>query len=332
MAMRRHSEGTQIGVFGASGLQKGQRVGGRSYGYGEVDESDYVHPEIEAEGRKLRQAVKESRGRHQSEEGMLDALAQHGAAPGGQRMMNAEMAAAVWSMSSGLYVTFRSSNKQDCCRIGPDTPCFCGCPLSHHDTSHGMARCGQCKCPAFSYIPIRPEEAGMGHLMRRKEFDIRTWSAPCKCKHGAASHGPVKQRCRDCSCFHYESNWACVVCDKRWEDHTTELEDASTRDALRLPTGEAYKPLAGVNPEFSNLVFGKKNAEGVHMLPLHNAHQRAIKPKAGAKIARVAPSASSSSSQRDTVRRVEMKQHCTGCAQAYPSPNAKFCTNCGERR
>ena len=250
----------------------------RPYAYGDVDDSLEVHDEIREVGDKLRKKIQSDYTSAQGSEGVLKGLRDFGAAPGAQKLMNSEMAAALWSIQTGLYVSFRSSDAQDCCRVGPETLCFCNHPLKDHSLGggNGKAPCSCCQCPLFNYIPLRPEEIGYGHLCRRKEFNITKWSPKCRCTHGAAEHQGTSKKCKKCSCFHYESDWACVVCDKKWGDHTTEIETAATRQALGLPVGEAYKPLSSLDPEFSGLVFGRKNSEGVHELAPRTAYQQGL--------------------------------------------------------
>eukprot|EP01064_Diplonema_japonicum_P036441 TRINITY_DN816_c6_g1_i4.p1 TRINITY_DN816_c6_g1~~TRINITY_DN816_c6_g1_i4.p1 ORF type:complete len:279 (+),score=24.19 TRINITY_DN816_c6_g1_i4:147-983(+) len=271
--------------------------------YGDIDESQEVHDEIREVGKVVRDGIASRKhAGFSGEQGVLDGLRQHGAAPGGQKMMNAEMKAALWSIQEGTYVTWRRPDlpaKDDCCRVGPDTLCFCGCPLKHHNLSNRKVNCTSCRCPYYRYIPSRPEEIGFGHLTRRKEFDITQWSPKCRCKHGSKEHRP---KCKGCGCPSYQSDWACLVCDGKWEDHETVFESESDRRLSGRTVGDQYKPLAGVGAEFSNIVFGKKNSQGVHVL----SPPKTRNPK---------PSVS-----------------CTSCGTRFASQTAKFCSECGVKR
>ena len=42
------------------------------------------------------------------------------------------------------------------------------------------------------------------------------------------------------------SNFACLSCDGKWEEHLTLYEDEETRKELGKPVGEAFYPLADV--------------------------------------------------------------------------------------
>ncbi|KAJ9533555.1 hypothetical protein QJQ45_026610, partial [Haematococcus lacustris] len=91
-----------------------------------------------------------------------------------------------------------------------------------------------------------PEEVGDWWLVRRKGFNVHTWRAKCRCGHGHDEHDPVHKcvRCR-CGCARFTSNFACLACDKLWEDHETLFESAQERMAAGRPVGEAFRPLAG---------------------------------------------------------------------------------------
>ncbi|KAJ9470810.1 putative protein-like [Diplonema papillatum] len=320
--------------------------------YGDIDESDEVHEEIREVGRQLHGQIVEKYGQGTTEQGILEGLRQHGAAPGGQKMMNSELAAALWSIENDLYVSWRSVTGNDCCRVGPESRCFCGCPLRAHDTSSRRVACGECRCAGYQYVPCRPEEIGFGHLTRRKEFNINQWSPKCRCKHGLHEHQrrAARPKCTACSCFTYEPDWACVCCDKKGEDHSTEFETAADRAADGRSVGESYKPLAGLDPEFTDLVFGGRNAAGTRVLRAPNAHQQRVKParpKAGQQGGALPSSSSSSSSQAVAPRIMpssrapasgssrpprSLPAQCNSCAVSFTSPTAKFCPNCGTKR
>eukprot|EP01060_Flectonema_neradi_P016032 TRINITY_DN22632_c0_g1_i1.p1 TRINITY_DN22632_c0_g1~~TRINITY_DN22632_c0_g1_i1.p1 ORF type:complete len:324 (+),score=46.89 TRINITY_DN22632_c0_g1_i1:46-972(+) len=300
--------------------------------YGDIDDSQEVHDEIREVGTKIQQRIADNR-MPRNESDMLRNLREHGPAPGGKKLMDNEMAAALWSIESGIYVTFQSSNGNDCCRIGPATKCFCGHSLDSHGSDPLRSTgCKQCKkCRYFNYIPTRPEEVGMGHLPRRKNFNINEWSPGCRCQHGAAHHRTG--RCTKCGCCSYQSDWLCVACDKHYEDHTTVVETEDDRRRCGKPVGEQYKPLATVDPQFANLVF-----RGGSMTD----HQKAIKRPSQ----RVAPSSGSSAISRPSQRLISsssssasasssMPQRsttCKSCSTPFTTPTAKFCSECGTRR
>lgn len=129
---------------------------------------------------------------------LLDALEKYGPAPGAKKMLDWERDAARHAVSSGVYVSWRSPKGQDCTRVGPESLCFCGHEYSSHGGPTGAGwkknrhSCNHsnCTCVNYSFIPKRPEEAGEWWLVRRKDFDIRTYQAKCKCKHAHTEHDP----------------------------------------------------------------------------------------------------------------------------------------------
>lgn len=147
-----------------------------------------------------------------------------GAAEGASKMLHMEKDAAIAAIENGLYTVYRSSNKEHkdfCTRVAPKHKCFCGHTLDVHDTL-GMRPCRDCVCKSFAYIPTRPEELGESWLVRRKGFNLHTFRAKCKCKHGHDVHRPAPpRRCTECGCGGFQSDFLCVVCDMRWEDHQT---------------------------------------------------------------------------------------------------------------
>ncbi|KAF5836040.1 hypothetical protein DUNSADRAFT_6561 [Dunaliella salina] len=173
------------------------------------------------------------------------AVNQYGVAPGARKMMDWEEEAAEHAISTGMYVTFRSSPRQDCTRVGPNSKCFCGHLYSEHSFISKKSvypRCHNCECTAFQFIPRRPEEVGDWWLVRRKGFNVHTWRAKCKCGHSHEEHHPIRKRCQ-CGCPQFVSNFACVACDKKWEDHQTFFETTADRIGAGLPVGDAFRPL-----------------------------------------------------------------------------------------
>eukprot|EP01062_Namystynia_karyoxenos_P025668 TRINITY_DN20133_c0_g1_i1.p2 TRINITY_DN20133_c0_g1~~TRINITY_DN20133_c0_g1_i1.p2 ORF type:complete len:342 (+),score=61.38 TRINITY_DN20133_c0_g1_i1:106-1131(+) len=320
------------------------RAGGPEYG--DIDPSDEVHDEIRVVAAAARQRIIHARN-PQDEDQMLEAVREYGLAPGAQKMMNLEMQAALWSIEQGTYVSFRTAKGGDCTRVGPNSGCFCRHNLAAHDLGGRSAPCRECPCSFFRYFPRRPEECGLGHLPRRKDFDIRKWSPPCQCKHRAHEHeGHGRAKCTQCRlCHGYVSDWCCVVCDRKWEEHETVFESEAERRQAGRPTGEAYKPLSDVNPEFAELVYGKRNAEGVYELPMQTDYQRRIKPPSGAGHAAAAggggrapgpgggrritgPTAGGAAAPAAPA----VPGSCRNCGAGYSSATAKFCPQCGAPR
>ena len=85
-------------------------------------------------------------------------------------------------------------------------------------------------CGRYQYIPHRPEEVGEWWLPRRKGFQLKQWRAKCKCKCGSDLHAPTgSHRCTGCGCGAFVSDFLCVVCDRKWEEHETVTESAAER-------------------------------------------------------------------------------------------------------
>ncbi|KAG2435131.1 hypothetical protein HXX76_007216 [Chlamydomonas incerta] len=171
-------------------------------------------------------------------------------------MIDAEEAAAQLAMQTGIYGVWRSAKGTDCTRIGPTARCFCNHPFSDHffvSPKSPYPICKGCTCRGFAFIPSRPEEVGEWWLPRRKGFNVHTWRAKCRCGHGHDEHDPHTRRCR-CGCPVFTSNFACLACDLKWEDHETVFETLRERLAAGRPVGEAFRPLAD-DAELRDLVF-----------------------------------------------------------------------------
>ncbi|KAJ1638677.1 hypothetical protein T492DRAFT_585602, partial [Pavlovales sp. CCMP2436] len=168
--------------------------------------------------------------------------------------------AAAEAAASGVYITWRCVDRQsaarhgggasdECARVARASRCLCGCTLGEHAPivarNPRAPKCG-CRCYGFEFVPSRPEELGMWWLPRRAGFDVRTWRAPCKCKHGHDAHDPQTRRCRapGCGCGAFASDYACINCECGQEAHETVFETTAERDAVGRPTGERFKPLA----------------------------------------------------------------------------------------
>ena len=56
---------------------------------------------------------------------------------------------------------------------------------------------GGCRCKGYKWVPSKPEEVGEFWFQRRRNFDVSTWRAKCRCKHGHDEHDPTRlRRCR----------------------------------------------------------------------------------------------------------------------------------------
>jgi len=186
------------------------------------------------------------------------AVSQFGPAPGALFLLNLEKEAAEQAIQTGLYIVWRHPNsQQDCTRVGPNSKCFCGHLFQNHNISKRTNPCTSCHCNRYRFIPQRPEEVGEWWLPRRKEFDIRTYRVKCRCRHTHEEHDPRTESCRMCSCFRFESNFLCLVCDKHWEEHETLYEDESERRMAGRTTGGDFMPLAR-DQDIQQMVFASR--------------------------------------------------------------------------
>uniref|UniRef100_A0A2K6FE89 Family with sequence similarity 221 member B n=1 Tax=Propithecus coquereli TaxID=379532 RepID=A0A2K6FE89_PROCO len=147
-----------------------------------------------------------------------------------------EKNAALNAIQTGLYIGWRCPHYLwDCFRIGDESRCFCGHLLKEHKIISDISvpcSMSQCRCLMFCFIPSRPEEVGEFWLRRRATFDPKAWRAQCCCKHSHEEHaatGSHPCRHRGCCCKYFESNFLCVACDRRWEEHETFFETEETR-------------------------------------------------------------------------------------------------------
>ncbi|XP_037654064.1 protein FAM221B isoform X2 [Choloepus didactylus] len=147
-----------------------------------------------------------------------------------------EKDAALNAIQTGLHIGWRCPHYLwDCFRIGDESKCFCGHLLREHQiiSDISVPCCmGQCRCLMFCFIPSRPEEVGEFWLKRRATFDPQAWRAQCRCQHRHEDHiatGSHPCRHHGCCCSCFESNFLCVACDPRWEEHETFFETEETR-------------------------------------------------------------------------------------------------------
>ena len=188
-----------------------------------------------------------------------DGLEKYGMAEGGRKMINEEMSAAQLAIRRGVYVTWRSKRKnQDCARVGHKSRCFCGHSYADHKINSIMSPCLKCKCKAFEYIPKRPEEVGDWWLVRRRGFNVHSWRAKCRCGCPHDVHDPISKACRSCSCMQFVSNFLCIGCDGKYEEHETVSENTEERRQEGRTVGAAFKPLSG-HRDIQRAVFGSSS-------------------------------------------------------------------------
>ena len=188
-----------------------------------------------------------------------DGLEKYGVAEGGRKMINEEMSAAKLAIRRGVYVTWRSKRiNQDCARVGHKSRCFCGHSYADHKMNSIIPACSKCRCKAFEYIPKRPEEVGDWWLVRRRGFNVHSWRAKCFCGCPHDCHDPISKACTSCSCMHFASNFLCIGCDGKYEEHETVSENTDERRQEGRTVGAAFKPLSG-HRDIQRAVFGSNS-------------------------------------------------------------------------
>lgn len=222
-----------------------------------------------------------------NEETIREGLQKYGVAGGARVMMSNEYLHAEEAVQSGIYVTYYCpSKKMECFRVGSKNKCFCGHLFAEHNKNIGAKKvntsCLNCPCKAFKYVPTRPEEVGMWWLPRRKEFDVRTWRAKCKCKHSHEDHAPTRPfRCKACgNCQDFHCDFACISCDMAWEDHEMLYEFEDERRLEKKPVGKDYYPLASTQ-DIQEMVFDPTlaNKPNPYMRPRPKDAPKLMPPK-----------------------------------------------------
>ena len=89
-------------------------------------------------------------------------------------------------------------------------------------------------------------------MMLMAGFDVTQWRPLCRCKHPHSVHDPVRLKCKECPCGKFISNFACLACDGKWEEHIVLYEDEELRKELNKPVGKDFYPLSDV-PEIQEV-------------------------------------------------------------------------------
>ena len=170
---------------------------------------------------------------------------------GTQGMMDNERLHAQEAIESGIYVTWSTISQGgktvDCFRVGSNSMCICGHTFPCHDkilTKKKFSnKCNKCKCKAFKYIPVYPEEIGEYWIPFQKNFSYNTYKVKCKCKHTWSEHdGSGYLNCKKCGCGEFNSAFCCAVCNKFWQDHEMSYETEDERKMNGKPVREDFIP------------------------------------------------------------------------------------------
>ena len=68
-------------------------------------------------------------------------------------------------------------------------------------------------------------------------------------------------KCKSCSCYDFVSDFCCLSCDKKFEDHETLYETEKERQQQGKPIRDQYLPLAQ-NPQVQKEVMKKLGIDG----------------------------------------------------------------------
>ena len=170
---------------------------------------------------------------------------------GTQGMMDNERLHAQEAIESGIYVNWstisQGGKSVDCFRIGSNSMCICGHGFPCHDKilnkKKFSSKCNKCKCKAFKYIPVYPEEIGEYWIPFQKNFSYQTYKVKCKCKHTWNEHdGSGYLNCKKCGCGEFNSAFCCAVCNKFWQDHEMSWETEDERRMNGKPVREDFIP------------------------------------------------------------------------------------------
>ncbi|KAM3133845.1 hypothetical protein pb186bvf_014108 [Paramecium bursaria] len=194
-----------------------------------------------------------------TEQQVREGVEKFGPAVGSRKIIDQEYKHAMESIQTGIYVTYSCNmKKSECFRVGSTSKCFCGHYFGNHKQQFGKkfnTGCESCPCKIYKFVPIRPEECGMYWLPRRKDFNVTKWRPPCKCNHTCEEHNQnYPLRCLKCQCQDFQSYFACISCDQKWEDHEVLFETEQERKQLNKKVGQDYLPL-NMNPDIQEMVF-----------------------------------------------------------------------------
>jgi len=144
--------------------------------------------------------------------------------------------------------------------------CICKHYFAEHEkiltTKKFSSKCKTCSCRAFAFIPTLPEEIGEYWIPHQKNFSYSTYVVKCKCKHPWTDHSADKfLKCKSCSCYSFNSNFCCVVCNQFWDEHSNTYESEKERKDANKPVLNDFIPLVEL-PEVYNAVYKKQLNDG----------------------------------------------------------------------
>ena len=159
------------------------------------------------------------------------------------------------SILDNKYVTYVNKdnyyNNEDknniCFRLGKNNMCVCGHGFSKHylflNNGEFKSNCKKCECKIFKYIPVFPEETNEYSKAYLLDFKYDDWKAGCKCGHDWTKHNFIdKEKCEECECKKFKSEFFCGVCGDYWENHITLFQTKETREKNGESVGKEYEP------------------------------------------------------------------------------------------
>ena len=134
--------------------------------------------------------------------------------------------------------------------------CVCGHGFSKHylflNNGEFKSNCKKCECKIFKYIPVFPEETNEYSKAYLLDFKYDEWKAGCKCGHNWTHHNfNDGEKCGECNCQKFQSNFSCGVCGNSWENHVTLFEKKEDREKSGKIVGKDYEPFT--NEQLQNL-------------------------------------------------------------------------------
>ena len=166
------------------------------------------------------------------------------------------------SIINDKYITYINNEYHDedknniCFRLGRNNMCVCGHAFWRHNlvikNNQFSCKCKKCECTKFNYIPVFPEETNEYSKAYLLDFKYDEWKAGCKCGHNWTHHNfNDGEKCGECDCKKFQSDFFCGVCGSSWENHVTLFEKKEDREKSGKIVGKDYEPFT--NEQLQNL-------------------------------------------------------------------------------
>ena len=180
-------------------------------------------------------------------------LSKNNLTKGSLAIIQMEITHAKDAIFSNKYISYVNKNNIDnkndniCFRLGKNSMCVCGHGFSRHNLylfrDEFKINCKKCKCDEYKYIPVFPEETNEYTKAYLLDFKYDEWKAGCKCGHNWTKHNFIDgEKCEECKCKSFESNFSCGVCGDIWENHIILIQTKEEREKKGEKTGNDYEP------------------------------------------------------------------------------------------